>query len=288
MKSVAIIGSNGQLGTDLVKVFTESGWKVNPLTHSSIQIENIDSVNEALLAHKSDWVINTAAYHKVVDCEIEIEKTWEINVAGSANISKVANELGSKVLYISTDYVFDGNRPIPYQYLENDKVAPLNVYGQSKAAGEIAVLSSNKDNIVARVSSIFGAAGSSGKGSNFIETILNLAKKQNEIEIVSDLYMSPTYTLHAAKKIRLILEKDFCGIIHCSNSEYTSWKDFASYFIKKIGFKTNILSKSNDCSTKPLRPTNSSLSNNLANIITRTDVSWQFGVDEYLREKRYI
>ena len=201
MKSVAIIGSNGQLGTDLVKVFNESGWKVNPLTHSSIQIENIDSVNEALAAHKSDWIINTAAYHKVVNCEIEIEKTWEINASGSANVSKVANELGSRVLYISTDYVFDGNRPIPYQYLENDKVAPLNVYGQSKAAGEIAVLSSNKDNVVARVSSIFGAAGSSGKGSNFIESILNLAKKL----VSKQIYFQRVLTLNPNLYGRLTL-----------------------------------------------------------------------------------
>jgi dTDP-4-dehydrorhamnose reductase len=133
VKSVAIIGPNGQLGTDLVKTFKSAGWKVNPLTHSEIEVEKLDSVAKALKNTKSELVINTAAFHQVDECEKDSEKAWRINAVGPQNVAQIANDLGSKVVFISSDYVFSGNLPMGTSYKEDDLVSPVNAYGHSKA-----------------------------------------------------------------------------------------------------------------------------------------------------------
>lgn len=286
MKSVAIIGSNGQLGTDLVKTFSARGWEVIPLTHSDIEVTNIDSVVRALKQIKFNWIINTAAFHKVDECEKNSEKAWLVNAKGQQNVTTIANELASKAVYISSDYVFNGNKENPY--VVDDAVSPINAYGHSKAGGEFSTISSNAENIVMRISSVFGTAGSSGKGGNFIETILNKARSGEELKVVGDIHMSPTYTVHAARLLEKALTRDFSGLLHGSNSGIASWFDFARHAIEVSGLKTKISKTETEWSNPLKRPRFSALD------ITQSENSfgeienWETAVAQYLAEKGYV
>ena len=124
MKTVAIIGPNGQLGTDLVKTFTAKGWKVLPLRHSEIEITNIDSVNQTLKSIKFDWIINTAAFHKVDECEKDTAMAWHVNALGQKNVATIADEQNAHSVFISSDYVFSGEKGSPY--LPSDPFSPVN------------------------------------------------------------------------------------------------------------------------------------------------------------------
>ena len=167
VKSVSIIGPNGQLGTDLVKVFRAADWNVVPLTHSEVMVENAESVFDSLKKSNSDWVINTAAFHKVEECEKDALKAWEINVGGAKNVAMGARELGMRSVFISSDYVYSGDKGT--SYIETDSASPINVYGHSKVEGESVTLAIDSKNLVIRVASVFGVAGSSDKGGNFVE-----------------------------------------------------------------------------------------------------------------------
>jgi dTDP-4-dehydrorhamnose reductase len=288
VKSVAIIGPNGQLGADLVKTFTSAGWKVTTITHAQISVENLDSVSRALKDDKSGWVINTAAFHKVDECEKDSEKAWLINTTGPQNIAQVASELGCKTVFISTDYVFSGNLPVGSSYQEDDLVSPINEYGHSKAAGEVATLSASSENLVVRISSVFGSAGSSGKGSNFVETIVNKAKNKEPLSVVSDIHMSPTYTVDACQIIRAALEVNACGKLHASNAGSTNWFDFANEILKLTGLKTELAVAQTNWESTPKRPKNSALNTEKARSTLGSQQSWQDGLQRYLKEKGHI
>jgi len=288
VKSVAIIGPYGQLGTDLVKTFTDSGWKVNPINHLQISVENLSTVRSILKENKSDWVINTAAFHKVEECEKDSEKAWLINSIGQQNIAQVANNLGSRAVFISSDYVFSGNLAVGSSYEEDYLVSPINVYGHSKAAGEVATLSENSRNLVVRISSVFGTAGSSGKGGNFVETIINKAKNGDPLAVVNDMHMAPTYTVDACQIIHAALEAGVSGKLHAANSGSATWFDFAIEILKRTGLKTEISASQTIWEQTPRRPKNSVLGGEKAKSILGKHHSWQDGLERYLKEKSYI
>ncbi len=288
MKSVSIIGPNGQLGSDLVKTFSNGGWVVNPIPHAQIEVENIDSVKKALEQNKSDWVINTAAFHKVDECEKDSEKAWLINATGPRNVAQISDDLGSRTVFISSDYVFSGNLPFGCSYQEEHPVSPGNTYGHSKAAGELATLSVSNQNLVVRISSVFGSVGSSGKGSNFVETIINKSKIGDQLKVVNDMYMSPTYTVDASRIIYAALEANITGKIHAANAGSTTWYDFANEILKILSLKNQISEAQSNWEQTPKRPKNSSLDGTKAAAIFGSHPSWQDGLTRYLKEKRYL
>ena len=288
MKSVVIVGANGQLGSDLVKTFQNAEWEVNSLSHSDIQIEHLDSVQKTLTQFNADWIINTAAFHKVDDCEKNPEKSWLINARGPENIARVAKSMKAKVAFISTDYVFSGDKPIGTAYLSTDKVSPINVYGHSKAAGEIATHIANEQNLVVRISSVFGSAGSSGKGGNFVETILKKAYLKEHMNIVDDMHMSPTYTVDAARVIHSSINHGVNGTIHASNIGFTTWFQFAEEIMKLTGIKSEVNRIETNWDTFPKRPKNSVLALDFNLIDPKTYQSWQDGLARYLIEKGYM
>lgn len=288
MKSVAIIGPNGQLGTDIVKTFSAAGWKVNSITHAQISVENLDSVSRALKANKSDWVINTAAFHKVDECERDTERAWLINAIGPQNVAQIARDMGAKAVFISSDYVFSGNLPTGDSYKEDHLVSPVNAYGHSKAAGEIATLASNANNLVVRISSVFGSAGSSGKGKNFVETIINKAKNGEALNVVNDIHMSPTYTVDASRIILNAIELNCGGKLHGSNTGSATWFEFAKEILKLTGLKTQLSESHTKPELTPQRPKNSALSGEKSLGIMGYRHSWQDGLERYLKEKGHI
>jgi dTDP-4-dehydrorhamnose reductase len=288
MRSVAIIGPNGQLGVDLVKTFTLGGWDVLPVKHQDIQVEKIDSVRNFLKDSSVDWIINTAAFHKVDECERNSEKAWLINASGAANIAQVANELSAKSVFISSDYVFSGLKETGSSYTENDPVSPINVYGHSKAAGEVATLSANPDNLVFRISSVFGAAGSSGKGGNFVEAILKKARAAEPLNVVNDIHMSPSYAVDVSLKIFRTLEGSYSGLVHASNSGSATWYTFANKILELAKLKTLVTATQTDMSQPPRRPINSALEVSRVEALTGLSHSWEDALRRYLIEKGHI
>ena len=286
MKTVAIIGPNGQLGTDLVKTFTNKGWEVLPLRHSEIEITNIDSVNQTLKSLRFDWVINTAAFHKVDECERDTAMAWHVNALGQKNVATIAYERHAHSVFISSDYVFSGEKGSPY--LPSDPVSPVNAYGHSKAGGELCSLSVSDQNIVMRISSVFGSAGSSGKGGNFVETIINKAKSGDELNVVGDIKMSPTYTVDAASQLEHAISNDFAGIIHGSNAGVASWHEFAKKILDLTSLQTRILETETDWNSSLKRPRYSALANVDSNFDQTYSRTWEEALKSYLLEKGHL
>jgi dTDP-4-dehydrorhamnose reductase len=286
VKSVSIIGPNGQLGTDLVKVFRDAEWKVVPITHSEIMVENAESVFNSLKKSNSDWVINTAAFHKVDECEKDAQKAWEINVSGAKNVATGARELGMRSVFISSDYVYSGDKGT--SYTECDSVSPINVYGHSKAEGELVTLAIDSNNLVIRIASVFGAAGSSGKGGNFVESIIRKAKHGDSLFVVDDILMSPTYTLDTSRKILQLLDGGLSGIYNASNSGTTSWYGFAKEILAQTGLDPVLKSTETDWQINPKRPKNSSLEISKVERILPHSPTWIEGLKSYLVEKGHI
>ena len=286
MSSVSIIGPNGQLGTDLVKVFSVAGWRVVPLSHAQISVENPESVSTALKSARTDWVINTAAFHKVDECEKDSQKAWEINAHGAKNVATSARDLGMRSAFISSDYVYSGDKSTSYS--EIDSVSPVNAYGHSKAAGEAVTLAANEKNLVVRIASVFGAVGSSGKGGNFVETIINKAKAGDPLSVVDDILMSPTYTVDAAQKILELLNLDESGIFNATNSGSTTWFGFTQEILEQTKLVTELSSSKTNWESPLKRPKNSSLdTSKIANLVINSP-TWSDGLSRYLLEKGHI
>lgn len=283
LKSIAIIGAHGQLGSDLSRVLTQQNWKVIRLTHNDIQVESLDSVYAALKDLNLDFVINTAAFHNVIQCESQIQKSWLINSQGMSNVARLGNELKYRSIYISTDYVFDGDKGNSYSEL--DALSPLNVYGNSKAAGEIATLTASSENLVLRISSVFGKMGSGGKGGNFVETMITKAKAGETIQIVADTKMSPTYTLDAATLTSKILEKSGTGTFHVNNEGSVSWFDFAKQIFTQLNLNPKIIPIESPVDTTLKRPKYSSLSVEKIQEYVGKSFFWEDGLNRYLVEK---
>jgi dTDP-4-dehydrorhamnose reductase len=228
---ISVIGSTGQLGTDVVTTF-ENGHEVVGLTHNDIEVTDHESCL-ILKEHQPDIIINTAAFHKTDQCEEEPLKTFNVNAIGAKNVTTVSRQIGATVVYISTDYVFDGSKNEPYT--EDEILSPINTYGISKVAGEYYTRQNPKHYII-RLASVFGAAGASGKGGNFVETMITKAKKGESIAVVDDMWMSPTYTKDAAITLKKIIESKLPhGTYHVTNGGCCSWYQFAEAIFQITG-----------------------------------------------------
>ncbi|MGD0352442.1 MAG: dTDP-4-dehydrorhamnose reductase [Dehalococcoidia bacterium] len=283
---VVITGADGQLGTDLCQALND--FEVVPLTQNDIEITSMDSVRKALHKYKPDAIVNTAAFVRVDDCEAEQDKAFMVNALGARNIAVVAQELEAKLVHISTDYVFGGEpEPKRSPYTEFDVPIPLNLYGKSKLAGENLVQHLCTRYFIVRTSSLFGIAGAMGKGGNFIETIIKLAKERDELRVVNDQVFSPTYTPDLASKIVQLIATEYYGIFHITNSGTCSWYQFAVEVLKLARLKTPITPiTSAEYPQKARRPNNSALDNYQLRLLGMADMrSWQEALKDYMTRK---
>jgi len=228
---VAVIGANGQLGTDLVKVFDE--WDLVPLTHADVEICDYAQTRQVLKAIRPDFVINTAAFVRVDDCEEEVGKAFSVNAFAVRSLAQICADLDCTLVHISTDYVFDGKKGEPYT--EEDLTNPINVYGASKLAGEHFVQAICEKHLIIRTSGLYGKAGSSGKGGNFVETMIRLAQEGKPIRVIDDQVFSPTYARDLAVLIEEAVQKGACGLHHFANSGQCSWYEFAGKIFELLG-----------------------------------------------------
>lgn len=286
MKSVAVIGASGQVGTDLVEVFKSNGWFVEEILHKDLAIEVKNSVDVFFKDMKPSVIINTAAMHQVTTCEHEPERAWNVNFYGAKYLAEVAQRLDAVNIFLSTDYVFSGEKGS--EYSEADGLSPLNVYGSSKAAGEIVTLNSSEKSIVARISSVFGKAGSSGKGGNFVETIIAKAQKGEVLKVVDDLIMSPSYTKDIANKIYALINYPTFGTFHLSNSGSTSWYEFAREICRQVNIDVEIERITSNANSAPRRPMNSSLSTKKIESLGVSQRNWKDALNSYLNEKGHL
>ncbi|MCX6135504.1 MAG: dTDP-4-dehydrorhamnose reductase [Ignavibacteriales bacterium] len=234
---VAVIGANGQLGTEIVKGFSDE--TVIALTQSDIEISEIGSVEKAFANVSPDLVVNTASLVNVELCEKEPAKAFLINETGALNLARVLEERKIPLLHISTDYVFDGTKRSPYD--ESDDAKPLNVYGASKLAGERAIQAVCSRHFIVRTSGLYGHAQCMGKGANFIEKILARSKEKSELQVVDDEVLTPTYTLDLAKQIRVLTRTGEFGLYHATNNGECSWFEFAKEALRLAGSSTRVV-----------------------------------------------
>ncbi len=286
---VLVIGANGQLGADLCKAIQH--FELIPLTHADIEITDIGSVKKVFNKHKPDAIINTAAYLRVDDCESNQDKAFLVNALGARNVAVAAQELSAKLIHMSTDYVFGGeteSRAEPYT--EFDAPFPSNLYGKSKLAGENFVRHLCHKHFIIRSSGLFGIAGSSGKGGNFVETMLGLAKDRDELRVVNDQVFSPTYTGDLAQKIAQLITTEYYGIFHITNKGACSWYEFTCEILKLAGLKTRVVSiTSEQYPQKAQRPGYSILDNYHLRLLKMDDMrTWQKALADYMREKGHL
>ncbi len=282
---IAVIGSNGQLGTDLVKILG-TDHEVIPLTHDDIEISDYSNCM-ILKKYQPDVIINTAAFHKTDQCEEECLKSFSVNALGARNVAQISKELKATSVYISTDYVFDGAKKIPYT--EKDNPRPINTYGVSKLAGECFTVL-NPTHYILRIASVFGQAGASGKGGNFVETMIRKAKNNEKINVVDDMWMSPTYTKDASALLKEMLEKQIpYGVYHATNKGYCSWYQFAEEIFRLTGLTADLKPTKTDPNYgKATRPAFSALASTKLSKYGLEPRGWEKALNAYLLEKEHI
>jgi dTDP-4-dehydrorhamnose reductase len=291
---VLVTGANGQLGTDLCKALQY--FELIPLTHKDIEIGDINSVKQVFNKYKPDIITNTAAYVRVDDCEDEKDKAFQVNALGARNVAVVAQELGAKLVHLSTDQVFGGvisdeaSQDKPRPYTEFDTPIAINIYSKSKLAGENLVRHFCLRHFIIRTGGLFGVAGSSGKGGNFVETMLRLASERDELRVVDDWVFSPAYTRDLARKIVQLIATEYYGIFHITNKGYCSWYEFAKEILKQAGLKTPVIPISSDeYPQKARRPRYSVLDNYHLRLLSMDDMRpWQEALKDYLVARGHI
>ena len=282
---IAVIGSTGQLGTDLITTL-EDGHEVIGLTHSDIEVSDYNSCL-ILKEYKPDVIVNTAAFHKTDQCEEEPLKAFAVNTLGARNVAVISKELCATAVFISTDYVFDGTRKEPYT--EEDVPFPANTYGVSKLAAEY-FTRQNPSHYILRIASVFGVAGASGKGGNFVETMIKKAKNSESIMVVDDMWMSPTYTKDAVSVLKGILERQLpYGVYHATNKGYCSWYQFAQEIFHLTRLNPDLKPTKTDPNYgKARRPPFSALKSIKLPQYGIELPTWQDALREYLIEKGHI
>lgn len=251
---VLVTGVSGQLGYDVCKELTKRNIEHLGMSSKDLDIVDKAAVEALMREFQPDAVIHCAAYTKVDLAEDEPEKCWAVNVDGTKNVAAVCRELGAKMVYISTDYVFPG---IGDQFYEpTDPVGPVNTYGRSKLAGELAVQSLLDKYFIVRISWVFGK-----NGNNFVKTMLRLAETRTELNVVSDQIGSPTYTADLAPLLCDMVQTEKYGVYHVTNEGTCSWAEFAKAIFELEGKQVTVHPiPTSEYPTRAVRPLNSRMS----------------------------
>lgn len=248
---VLVTGVKGQLGYDVVNELEKRGHTAIGTDVEEMDITDAEKVREVLNAEKPDAVIHCAAYTAVDAAEDNVELCRKINAEGTENIAKACKELGCKLLYVSTDYVFNGEGERPWE--PDDEREPLNVYGQTKYEGELAVEKYVEKFFIVRIAWVFGI-----NGKNFIKTMLRLGEDHDELTVVADQIGSPTYTYDLARLLVDMIGSDKYGRYHATNEGLCSWYDFAVEIFRQAGMDVRVRPvTSEEYPAKAKRPHNS-------------------------------
>lgn len=272
-----VTGAAGMLGRDLMLAAGNAGHDVVGFGHRELDVTDAAAVAKKLDLERPDIVINSAAWTAVDDAEEREQDAFAVNGTGAGNVAGAAAELGAAVVFVSTDYVFDGGKDEPY--VESDQPAPLSAYGRTKLAGEEATAAANKRHFIVRSAGLFGVGG-----RNFVDTMLRLAQTQNEVTVVRDQVGSPTYTWHLAYGIVRLIEGIEYGIHHMAAAGRCSWYEFAREIFEQAKVECSVLSITTaEFGAAAPRPAFSALSSQREHAIRLP--SWHDGLAGYLAQR---
>ncbi|MGL6202516.1 MAG: dTDP-4-dehydrorhamnose reductase [Lachnospiraceae bacterium] len=275
---VLVTGAKGQLGHDIVNELMGRDHEAVGVDIEEMDITDAKAVRKVIEEAGVESVIHCAAYTAVDAAEDHEELCRRINVGGTENIARVCGELGLKMIYISTDYVFDGEGERPWE--PDDERKPLNVYGKSKYEGELAVEKYVEKFYVVRIAWVFGV-----NGKNFVKTMLNLGRTQEQINVVNDQYGSPTYTFDLARLLVDMVETDKYGRYHATNEGICTWYEFAREIFRQADIDVTVIPVlSEQLPNKARRPHNSRMNKDKldANDFVRLP-AWQDALGRYLQ-----
>ncbi len=278
---ILISGGHGQLGHD-VTILLSKNHEVISCDSKELDIGNRRMVEQVVTQHQPEVIVNCAAYTAVDNCETEKELAWRVNALGPENLAVSAETVGSRLIHISTDYVFDGKKATDTSYLEDDQVQPLSEYGKSKLAGEDAIMQFASNPLIMRTAWLYGH-----KGQNFLKTMLRLALADptRELKVVNDQYGSLTWTNSLARQIENVLSADIKGIVHATATGASTWYEGACYFLDAM----NVPYTLTPCTTAEYptpahRPSNSILKNKrLDQAGLSVFQSWQDDIDCFVK-----
>lgn len=279
---VFVTGVKGQLGYDVMNELEKQGLEGIGVDIDEMDITDADQVNKVIKDAAPDAVIHCAAYTAVDAAEDNEEICRKVNAQGTENIAKVCEELDIKMMYISTDYVFNGQGERPWE--PDDEREPLNVYGQTKYEGELAIEEHVKKFFTVRIAWVFGV-----NGKNFIKTMLNLGKTHDHLTVVDDQTGSPTYTYDLARLLVDMIQTDKYGRYHATNEGLCTWYEFACEIFKQAGMNVSVAPVSSDeYPAKAKRPSNSRMDKSklTANGFQPLP-TWQDALSRYLKEIDY-
>jgi dTDP-4-dehydrorhamnose reductase len=285
---VLVTGGRGQLAYDLRRRWHERhpGDELVLLKHDELDVTDADAVGEMLRSQMPRLVINCAAYHVVDEVESSPEKAFAVNAIGPRNLALACKEIGAVLVHLSTDYVFSGDdrrRP----HIEDEPLDPPNVYGVSKASGEMLIRLTWPRHFIVRGSGLYGVAGSSGKGGNFVETMLKLAAQGKPIKVVNDQVLTPTSTWFLADQIAVLVTTEAYGTYHATCQGECSWFEFAGEIFQQAGLQPPLEpTTSTERVTPARRPPYSVLENrNLQRLGIDVMPHWKEALRVYLAER---
>jgi dTDP-4-dehydrorhamnose reductase len=272
-----VTGAAGMLGRDVMLAAGNAGHQVVGYGHAELDVADEGAVSAKVEGERPDVVINCAAWTDVDGAEEAEEEATAVNGAGAGNVAAAAAAVGASVVYVGSDYVFDGSKGAPY--VETDQTAPLSAYGRGKLAGEEAIRAANKRHFVVRSAWLFGTGG-----PNFVETMLRLAADHGEVLVVRDQVGSPTYTWHLAYGIVRLIEGVEFGIHHMAAAGSCSWYEFAREIFEQANVECKVMSATTEMLGRPApRPAYSALASQREHAIELP--SWQDGLAAYLSQR---
>jgi len=289
---VLLLGPNGQLGHDIGAAHAAAGesFDLIPLGRDRLDVARPDDIGAALEGAAFDVLINCTSYHKTDEVEDNGGLAMAVNAHAPQAMAEACARRGARFVHISTDYVFGGDRTRTTPLAEDAPTAPVNVYGASKALGETLVRHASEDAVILRVASLFGVAGASGKGGNFVETMIRLARERGALSVVDDQVMSPTATADIARAvIALVTGGASAGTYHVVNSGQASWFDFASEIIAMAGIDATVSPCASDqFPTRAARPRYSVLDNRKTCEALLPMPDWRDALGRYLVAKGHV
>jgi dTDP-4-dehydrorhamnose reductase len=278
---ILLVGAVGQLGSDLVTAFRKRGDAVVAPPHSQLDVRDSAKLRQVIAETRSELVVSTAAFHKVEECEQQPLLAFDVNAVGSANLAQACEDVSCPLVFFSTDYVFGGDARAPY--VETDLAEPVNVYGASKVAGEHLVRIGCKRYWIIRTSGLYGLAGSSGKGGNFVENMLKRAAARVDIRVVDDQVLTPTYTADVAEALLKLTSAGHFGTYHITNEGECSWYRFTRELFRIQGVSPNLSPVTTDEFPSPVkRPRYSVLSKQKLALAGIKMPHWEDALGRYL------
>ena len=289
---VVLLGPNGQLGRDIVDAHRKGSgsFELVPLTREALDL-SMPGVAELVLRRLSfDVLVNCTGYHKTDEAEDNAALAFAVNAHAVQAMARVCAAKRARLIHVSTDYVFGGDTARNHPLREDDPAAPINVYGASKVMGENLARLESDNVVISRVASLFGVAGASGKGGNFVETMLRHGRSREVLRVVNDQTMSPTATADIATiMMRMLTDGCAPGIYHVVNAGSATWFEFAQEIFRRTGIEVAVTPcASREYSLRATRPRYSALDNAKVSAAFGAMPRWQDALDRYLRTKGHV